>query len=210
MGTQKIAGAIFNKKISSWSRQRAMQQSKFVHFFTALLAGLLLSGCSMDTSIKDISTYGLNDFEKSEVIVSGMGRADGTTLTYTIRLKNSNDSLVEGHVPTITKVSGTGSLGSCSRSDVNGLSFCTISSTTVGTVRIGVTNVKITLQRNIGFAPPEVTVGQIISGAIGTVTVSGYKITSSMGAEFSNTRYESGSGYKVYSTVQGDIASRAE
>jgi hypothetical protein len=194
MRTQKIAAAIL------LTSRRALG---------ILSLGVFLTACSMDTSVKDISTFGLNDFAKSEVIVSGNGTANGTVMSYSIRLKNSNNKLVEGHVPTITKVSGSASLGGCSRSDVNGLSFCTLSSTVIGTVRISVNNIKINLQKDIIFAPVQGTGGQTISGAIGQVTGgSGYKITSSVGAEFSQTRYESGSGYKVYSTIQGDIASR--
>lgn len=189
-----------------WSGARQAQTAAIL-----IALAVFQVGCTMDTSITDISTYGLNDFERSEVLVSGRGTANGTPMSYIIRLRNKDFSLVSDYMPTVVLKSGAATLGSCTKSDPNGLSFCTISATVIGTKRIAVSNIKITLEKDIDFDPSQASAGQLVSGAIGRRAAgSGYVINSSVGSEYSETRYESPSGYKVYTSVQGDMASRYE
>ena len=188
---------------------------KLVRILTSLGLALLLANCSMDIAIEDISGP---DFLKSKVLSSTTGIADGVSdLVVNVELRNSNDTLVVGHIPTIDLLSGNGiTLLDCTASNDNGISTCRLRSTIPGIATISIENIPIELDHDVKFDPParDGTFIQIVASAQNNqpTTDAGngsYSVTSQIGPAISG-QFQEVDGYQIYINTTGAITPTEE
>ena len=181
---------------------------RFMNFTRMLILSLwvlLLANCSLEIGIEDLSGP---DFLKSSVVSETVGIADGVNeLVVTVELRNSDDTLVVGHTPILSLLSGDSvTLVGCTVSNDNGLSVCRLKSSIVGVKTIAFGNIKIDLTEDVVFDPPSRngTFQQVLSAAQNNVNASGYSVTSQLGAPMQGLR-DTPSSYEVFTSTTGAI-----
>lgn len=175
----------------------------------ALFLTFALLGCSGGGGGFEVKPpFFSNDFRKSEIKVLNSGLADGQTeLTFTIILRNSNDSYVSGFRPIFEVVSGTGvTTGSCVKSNSSGVANCILKSNLSGIKIISVKNIDIKLEGNLTFNAPstpssEKPVVGLIS-AKSSQSSGNFSLTASVGSQEPGIVQTSGN-YKLYGGIEG-------
>lgn len=173
---------------------------------------LLLSNCSIDVSIDDITAH---DFLKSTILASSRGVSDGqTTATLSILLKNSDNTLVTNHKPSFIFVDNSGSAytsndivySDCDTSNSQGVSICSVRSVASGARRLSFNNIVIELVGEVYFDPPNRngTFFQVVSSAQINQTAGGYSVTSQTGSIFKGLEQVS-QGYTIFTNTTGSI-----
>ena len=183
---------------------------RLVRILAAILLSLSVVNCSLDIAVEDLAGP---DFLKSKVLSETIGVADGITdLVITVELRNSDDTLVADHTPTMTIISGNGvSVFACTQSDASGISVCRLRSVIPGQVLVSIENIKIELTEEVVFNPSSRngTFLQIVASAQNNqeTTDAGngkYSVTSHIGPSVSGLRQEV-SGYEVFINTTGSI-----
>lgn len=177
-----------------------------------ILLTLLLTNCSIDVSIEDITA---DDFLKSTILATSRGIGDGqTSATVVVLLKNSDDSLVVNYKPQFNFVDNGGSqvtgngitYSDCMSTNSQGVSTCTFKSITVGAKRVLFNNIAIELIGEIFFDPPSRngTFVQIVSSSQIDENAGGYSVTSHVGTPFSGLK-QTVNDYIIYTNTTGGI-----
>lgn len=179
---------------------------KLVRILTSTLFALGLANCSLEIGVEDLTDN--IDFLKSSVISETVGVADGINeLVVTVELRNSDDSLVVDHTPSLELISGSSvTLVGCTTSNSLGISVCRLKSSLAGTKTISFANILIELTEEVVFTPPSRngTFLQIVSAAQNKVNASGYTVTTHLGAPIHGLHQEP-SGYEVFTSTTGAI-----
>ena len=184
-------------------------------FGFTLFAFVVLSSCDKQVSdfVKDAlpsaGDFAKLDFQKTEIIASGIIPADGVSpLVVVLHLKNSDNSLVPNYLPKYSVNSASGVLASsCTASDANGVSACTVKSTSPGIKSFQLTNAKVGLAQNIEFGEPQgFQKLSLISGALTKATSpQGSSLQASFGSPLAGVRLKTAGGYTVSFGLQGVV-----
>ncbi len=149
------------------------------------------------------------DFQKTEIIVSGLVPADGVSpLIVVLQLKNSDNSSVPNYLPKYAVNSATGVLASnCTASDANGISACIVKSTSPGIKSFQLTNAKVGLAKDIEFGAPQgFQKLSLVSGArTQATTPQGSSLQASFGAPLAGAKLKTSGGYTVSFGLQGVV-----
>ena len=179
----------------------------------ALFVFVGLSSCNKQVSdfvsgaVISPSNIAKLDFQKTEIIVSGIVPADGVSpLVVVLHLKNSDNSSVPNYLPKYAVNSNTGVFASnCTASDVDGVSACIVKSTISGIKSFQLTNAKIGLSADIEFGVPQgFQKLSLISGAkMNASTPQGSSLQTSFGAAMAGAKLKTAGGYTVSFGLQG-------
>lgn len=204
-----------NPWISAGVNSIYLTTQRFLLVFVASLFLTPLFGCNVNNQIK--GRYGSgstgNDFGKSEIVVNGTGIADGSTPLYVlVRLVNSDGSVIAGFRPEYQILSGSGVITApCTLSDVNGVAVCALKANLPGMKSMKVTNLGVTLGLQSSFefiaVAAKGSVAGLSSSGSAQQVASGYLVHASVSGWTSSIYQETGSGYKVYTSLQGSIDS---
>lgn len=186
-----------------------MGLSKVIAAFTT---GLLLSGCSIDVSIEDITG---NDFLKSTILATSRGVGDGqTSATVVVLLKNSTGKLVTNYKPSFVFIDNNGSsytgngitYSDCTSSNAQGISTCVIRSITIGPRKLLFNNIIIELSGVVYFDPPsrKGTFLQVVGFASANKVVNGY-VTQSFGGTHLQEIIQEANDYTVFTNTTAGI-----
>ena len=177
-----------------------------MRILTSTLFALLLTNCSLEIGVEDLTDT--IDFLKSSVISETVGIADGINEpVVTVELRNSDDSLVADHTPTLDLISGDGvTLVGCTPSNSLGITVCRLKSNLAGTKTISFGNILIDLSEDVVFDPPSRngTFLQVLSAAQNNINASGYTVTTQLGAPAQGLNQMAG-GYEVFTSTTGAI-----
>lgn len=153
-----------------------------------------------------------SDFLLSESFVGSHGVADGETpLMVVVRLMNSDNTVVAGHVPELEVVTGTGVIKApCTASDNFGIAMCPIKSTDSGVKTIKFTNFNgFVVEKELVFDSPvkETTVIGSSGGEMQELSnPRGWKMSGTVGTSYGKVIAED-RGWKLY---VGPISSNLE
>jgi hypothetical protein len=168
------------------------------------------SGCSLKGGLKRLK--GRVDFEKTEIIASDIGIADGSDeLVVAIQLKNSDNSVVEEYKPQYQVVSGSVAYqGPCTKSSNLGISVCILKAIQPGTKKLRLLNAKVGLEKEVLFAlrGTQSTTSLVAASGVQIPTSGGYKANLSVGPWVNSKAVQTPNGYKVYLSVQSSMDSR--
>jgi hypothetical protein len=168
------------------------------------------SACSLKGQMKRLK--GKIDFEKTEIIASDIGIADGSDeLIVAVQLKNSDNSVVSEYRPEYDIVQGTVAFkGPCTASTDMGISVCILKAIQPGTKKLRLLNAKVGLEKEVLFAlrGTSSTSGLVAGSDVQVGTNGGYKANVSVGPWVSSAAVPTNSGYKVFLSVQGSMDSR--
>ncbi len=179
----------------------------------ALLAFIGLSSC--DKQVADFVKGALPspaaiaklDFQKTEIIVSGLVPADGVTpMVVVLQLKNSDNSSVPNYLPKYAVSAASGVLPSnCTASDANGISACIVKSTTPGIKSFQLTNAKVGLSKDIEFGAPQgfQKLGLVSGAKMKATTPQGSSLQANFGAPLAGAKLKTAGGYTVSFGLQG-------
>ena len=174
-----------------------------------LLPVLVAQGCgklSLELPTK------INDFLKTEIIVGGSNLANGSSDMYIIvQLKNSDSSPVVDYKPQYNMTPLTGlSVLACTSSTSNGVSVCTVRSTSAGFKTFKLTNAKVGLSKVVEFVNP--SSGQVLNLVAGAkmdmTTAAGHKVKLTAGEIGLGKKSVTSGGYKVSVTVKTALDSQ--
>jgi hypothetical protein len=181
--------------------------------FAAASACLWLSACGPIDGKIHLWGSTLPDFARSEIIQNGPAIADGSSeLLVAVNLMNTDGSSVKLFKPTYEIVSGGGVQGSeCTTSNNNGISTCILKSTQAGVKKFSVTNIRIKLERDVVFTPPEkpgLTSAIVSAAKFNKKSAQGHELSGSVGSLHSQAVITGTSGWKIFGGPEGNAFSR--
>ncbi len=178
--------------------------------YISFLALLLAVGCSkaIDQNINLNAVKAASDFGKSEIISSTGAPADGQSNAFVLlKIVNFDGSVVKNFTPkfNITPTFGMKS-GSCTPTDINGFSTCSIQAVVPGVKNFFLTNARNILTTQFSFTIPSNT--QNISANSGVIvngsTVDGYKVSMSLGSPVHGFNTITRDGYHLHFFLKGN------
>lgn len=197
------------KKIYMCTKKNLFQHNLLT--LLLLISGFFFTACGkVDLDLANL--YSNNDFQKSRIVSSTKAIGNGIdVLHFVVQLASSDGTYKVGFQPTFTVTSGSSVTNlSCTKTDENGYSTCSLTSTSVGVKTVEISNVsEKVISGQVEFILASFSTTATLSASAIATGTGGYKIYHTLGDMPSQIKTTS-SGYKVYSGVTGLIVSQLE